>query len=507
MKKEDKNGFFLSETMVVIAVVSVVLLGVFKIFSHVYTNYKQEERYNTINAINALSNIKKYFDNKGVSYDSITLNNGYADITNIQEYETDYFDAIKKEYSVDKLYLIDMSIEDKTFPNFNVILRKYINTIKTSGLILLVQVNGSEYANIKVIDDNIRLVGDAEKDYVTYVKLGSSFKEPGYTSERGIVPTITWEPSFNSNEEGTYYMYYDFNGKILKRKVVVLELDKSFDYTSDEQIYISKLDGYYKLEVWGAQGGSYNSYVGGYGGYSTGVVYLNAGTWLYINVGGYGNDACNKQYCEGGFNGGGRGAGSNNPVYSTGGGGATHIATSSGLLKNLSNNISSILIVGGGGGGVSYQTVNSSVYAGNGGSGGGYVGMDGTSTQSDYEFGKGGSQTDGGSATSSKINNIVRGSEGSFGLGGNGNYYSAGGGSGFYGGGASNQSGAGGGSGYIGNTSLLTLQGITKTMYCYNCTTSSDLLTKTVSTTCTSETAKEKCAKIGNGYAKITYIG
>lgn len=98
-------------------------------------------------------------------------------------------------------------------------------------------------------------------------------------------------------------MYYDFNGKILKRKVVVLELDKSFDYTSDEQIYISKLDGYYKLEVWGAQGGSYNSYVGGYGGYSTGVVYLNAGTWLYINVGGYGNDACNKQYCEGGFNG------------------------------------------------------------------------------------------------------------------------------------------------------------------------------------------------------------
>ena len=62
MKKEDKNGFFLSETMVVIAVVSVVLLGVFKIFSHVYTNYKQEERYNTINAINALSNIKKYFD-------------------------------------------------------------------------------------------------------------------------------------------------------------------------------------------------------------------------------------------------------------------------------------------------------------------------------------------------------------------------------------------------------------------------------------------------------------
>lgn len=503
MKKENKNGFFLSETMVVIAVVSVVLLGVFKIFSHVYTNYKQEERYNTINAINALSNIKKYFDNKGVSYDSITLNNGYADITNIQEYETDYFDAIKKEYSVDKLYLIDMSIEDKTFPNFNVILRKYINTIKTSGLILLVQVNGSEYANIKVIDDNIRLVGDAENEYITYVKLGGTFNEPGYISESGVVPTITWEPAFSSYTEGTYYVYYDFNGKILRRKVQVLELDKTFDYTGSEQTYTVKLDGKYKLEVWGAQGGSYNSeYYGGYGGYSVGTIELKKNQMIYVYVGGQGtilND--NSDYIPGGFNGGGRGANKDANVISTSGGGATHVATKSGLLSSLEGYKDNILIVSAGGGGTSYQ---SGTYSGVGGSGGGYIGSDGTNTMTDYKPGAGGTQSSGGNSGGGVANNQERGTSGSFGQGGNGNYYSGGGGAGLYGGGASNQSGAGGGSSYIGNSLLSD-----KSMYYYcssSCNTSTAASTKTVSTTCVDETAKKNCAKLGNGYVKITYI-
>ncbi len=503
MKKENKNAFFLSETMVVIAVVSVVLLGVFKIFSHVYTNYKQEERYNTINAINALSNIKKYFDNKGVSYDSITLNNGYADITNIQEYETDYFDAIKKEYSVDKLYLIDMSIEDKTFPNFNVILRKYINTIKTSGLILLVQVNGSEYANIKVIDDNIRLVGDAENEYITYVKLGGTFNEPGYISESGVVPTITWEPAFSSYTEGTYYVYYDFNGKILRRKVQVLELDKTFDYTGSEQTYTVKLDGKYKLEVWGAQGGSYNSeYYGGYGGYSVGTIELKKNQMIYVYVGGQGtilND--NSDYIPGGFNGGGRGANKDANVISTSGGGATHVATKSGLLSSLEGYKDNILIVSAGGGGTSYQ---SGTYSGVGGSGGGYIGSDGTNTMTDYKPGAGGTQSSGGNSGGGVANNQERGTSGSFGQGGNGNYYSGGGGAGLYGGGASNQSGAGGGSSYIGNSLLSD-----KSMYYYcssSCNTSTATSTKTVSTTCVDETAKKNCAKLGNGYVKITYV-
>ena len=60
---------------------------------------------------------------------------------------------------------------------------------------------------------------------------------------------------------------------------------------------------------------------------------------------------------------------------------------------------------------------------------------------------------------------------------------------------------AGGGSGYIGPPFLTK-----KSMYCYNCQESSEESTKTISTTCNSETPTENCAKKGNGYARITLI-
>lgn len=97
----------------------------------------------------------------------------------------------------------------------------------------------------------------------------------------------------------------------------------------------------------------------------------------------------------------------------------------------------------------------------------------------------------------------MRGAVGGFGHGGDGGKVGAsGGGGGFYGGGASAHNGSGGGSGYIGN-SLLT----NKAMYCYNCEESTEESTKTISTTCAEETPTSNCAKKGNGYARITYIG
>jgi len=44
-------------------------------------------------------------------------------------------------------------------------------------------------------------------------------------------------------------------------------------------------------------------------------------------------------------------------------------------------------------------------------------------------------------------------------------------------------------------------------MACFNCKTSNEESTKTISVTCASETPTEDCAKIGNGYARITYLG
>ena len=76
-----------------------------------------------------------------------------------------------------------------------------------------------------------------------------------------------------------------------------------FDYTGDEQTFTVLVSGTYKLETWGAQGGNANSYPGGYGGYSSGEVYLEKGTILYINVGGAGTEGYTGT--TGGYNGGG----------------------------------------------------------------------------------------------------------------------------------------------------------------------------------------------------------
>ena len=282
----------------------------------------------------------------------------------------------------------------------------------------------------------------------------------------------------------------------------------STTYTeAKEHTYTVPYSGTYKLEVWGGQGGTANSYRGGYGGYSVGSISLQKNTNIYVNVGGSGTGGYPNATMAGGYNGGGStGTSSDSSTnrYVASGGGATHIATISGKLSTLSSNKDSILIVAGGGGG-GYQHTASG-YNGVGGSGGGYLGVNGTKGSSGGGgYGTGGSQTSGGSA----YNNTSYGVAG-FGYGGvvgSGLHGSSGGG-GYYGGGGSlggtvdsGNSSGGGGSGYIGN-SLLT----DKYMYCYNCSTSTAESTKTYSTTNVSSSPISDYAKSGGGAAKITFL-
>ena len=266
----------------------------------------------------------------------------------------------------------------------------------------------------------------------------------------------------------------------------------TFNYTGNEQIFTAPVAGTYKLETWGAQGGSYSTtYYGGYGGYATGTVFLYTSSSLYVIVGGAGS-WCSGNNCigNGGYNGGGycKSYSDSNSMCG-GGGGATHIAKSRGLL---SEEPLDIIIVAGGGGGANY--CNDWNYAG-GGSGGGITGVAAVNIGAPHFTNNGGLDAIGGTQTSGAA----------FGMGsstnkdGSGPIY-VGGGGGFYGGIGSSINGAGGGSGYLGNQ-LLT----NKSMYCYNCTTSSEESTKTFTTTCHSSTPTENCAKEGNGYARITF--
>ena len=264
-----------------------------------------------------------------------------------------------------------------------------------------------------------------------------------------------------------------------------------FNYTGGEQTFIVPVTGTYKLETWGAEGGTYKEeYHGGYGGYSTGLIKLEKDQILNIVAGGKGESGTatiSQNYGGGGYNGGGSRSGwtgENCDLGSSGGGGATHIATKSGLLSTLENEKNSILIVSGGGGGAGYIDGGWNYNPTDIPSGGGFQGKSGQSDSS--RGGLPGTQNSGAA----------------FGRGDNCSNINVcdGGGGGYYGG-KTGHSGAGGGSGYIGNLSLTN-----KVMYCYNCEESSEESTKTISTTCTSETPIKNCAKIGNGYARITLL-
>ena len=267
------------------------------------------------------------------------------------------------------------------------------------------------------------------------------------------------------------------SSNVIEGKVGKINYTTNFSYTGECTTYIAKSDGYYNLEVWGAQGGNYNTtYVEGLGGYSKGIVHLTKGTTLYVCVGGQPQTVTTASVAvPGGFNGGGNGfnrAYSGTYTYGQAGGGATDIRIGQ-------NNLYARVIVAGGGSGSNNRT---SGYAGGGTSGvTGQSGYAGTQTSA----GSGGSFGQGGSATTS---------------GSNYRYGASGGGGGFYGGGAGTSYSdstnydkyTGGGSGYVYTSS-------TASSYPSGCLLNSNNYLLQASTT--------EGINTGNGKATITYIG
>ncbi|WP_024990677.1 glycine rich domain-containing protein [Segatella albensis] len=214
------------------------------------------------------------------------------------------------------------------------------------------------------------------------------------------------------------------------------------------QTFTAPVTGNYKLEVWGAQGGGWNTVPGGKGGYARGTYSMAKKQNIYIAVGAGGLDFT--------WNGGGR---EEDHRYSICGGGATSIQKSllsDGQLYHYESvKETDVLIVAGGGGGSEWYYSISDKTTPTGGAGGGTNGENGFRGYGNSEpSAKGGTQTTGGKSTaidaSSGTQTIVDGSfgRGGYTLGGDGGGQ---GGGGWYGGGAADYAGGGGGgSGHIG---------------------------------------------------------
>lgn len=134
-----------------------------------------------------------------------------------------------------------------------------------------------------------------------------------------------------------------------------------FDFTGKEQEFLVLKDGVYSLEAWGAQGGTTRVDVqGGYGAYAYTEVQLKKGDRLYVNVGEEGTPKCvsnDDSSCRYSYNGGYKG-----DTSIGGGGGATHIATKSGQIFEDIPKTAFYIVAGGGASAITPPSDNNNYY-------------------------------------------------------------------------------------------------------------------------------------------------
>ncbi len=298
-----------------------------------------------------------------------------------------------------------------------------------------------------------------EKEYIVSFDTGYEEKvsdiKVKYYEEYGSLPELTrkgyfflgWYTDDDIKVENNSLVKIKDNHTLHAKweKICEYDIGKTweFNYTGSEQTFTTPCDGEYKIELWGASGGTYNStYYGGLGGYTSGKISLNKAMYLLLNVGGVGTGGAlitSSNYMKsGGYNGGGYGS---YGYFCSGGGGASDIRT--GLFSIFDR----IMVAAGGGGSGSYRT-HIVTAGGKGGNAGGLFGYDGTNDLNDriHFIGKGATQILGGLGNGENH-------YGSFFQGANSPVPRddrSGGGGGYYGGGASYENtGAGGGSSFI----------------------------------------------------------
>ena len=211
-----------------------------------------------------------------------------------------------------------------------------------------------------------------------------------------------------------------------------------YGYTGSYQVFDTPATGEYKIELWGAQGGNYDtSLFGGAGGYTSGIISLAKGDLLYIYVGG--QASASSSNTVGGWNGGGN-TPSGKDKDGRAGSGATDIRLVPTSSASVWNEFDSL---------AAYE--NSASWRSDGGAAGGLESYRPASmgASAGNNFGTIANQVSGGKANNNQTN---ANAFGTFGKGGNGisTDGGSGGGAGYYGGGGSNVcSGGAGGSSFI----------------------------------------------------------
>lgn len=383
MKKNNKKGFVLAETIAVSVIIMTSLVIVYTQFATLNNSYKTSFQYNNVNNLYLVNNLRNFIKDDGLDrLIQLLDNNEYIDITSCPSYLFDEYLYCRLLVDSSNMKTVLFTKEDISELKNSIDNTNYSQTMKN----YIKKINNST-------GNSQRLIVEFEDE--TYATLLFVFNE----------------------EEDNFAM-----------------APVSFEYTGGEQSFTVPHSGYYKLEAWGAGSGEAG------GAYTSGIIYLNEGEKVYAYVGEKGFSCSVYTQCDRlAYNGGGKGGFFTLSSYSSraiSGGGATDFRLNNGAWNDTTSLVSRIMVASGAGGSV--KSVNG-VYNYDvtfGGTINGYKGYTGLAGGAGGGYGA--TQTSGGASGGNGA------TAGSFGIGGNG-YTSLpnspncnsglGGGGGYYGGG------------------------------------------------------------------------
>lgn len=159
MKNLNTKGFFMIETIAVIGIAATILVILYSQINLLFSNYERNAKYNTVESIYAVCNIKTYIDENYMEdlLTDLTASGPMLDITDYYFDSDDYYDSLVTDLNIRKVYFTPYNINN-VITNYadydiNASFLNYLKTIKVSDdktdtYRIIVILNSDEYASV-----------------------------------------------------------------------------------------------------------------------------------------------------------------------------------------------------------------------------------------------------------------------------------------------------------------------------------------------------------------------
>lgn len=159
MKKLSNKGFMLTETLIVATMLITVLLVMYLQFKVVMRSYNNSFKYNTVNNLHSLYNVKQYIERENYNIMATKLNSApYVELSTCSDLyfnNTSYCSQLFDSLRIEELYLVKENVKEVLQANkFTSDFEAFVRTIesdKSSGYRLLAKFTDNTFGTLKVL--------------------------------------------------------------------------------------------------------------------------------------------------------------------------------------------------------------------------------------------------------------------------------------------------------------------------------------------------------------------